>query len=155
MKRILLLPNFNKPLTVELMQKLCECLDAYGLTAVALSDDRSAIEGTRINTVEYIPATIESVKSCDLLMAIGGDGTIIRNAYYGALTGKPLVGINTGNFGFLSQINPEQLERDLQLIVNGNFHIEKRMALAAQWGNPSQIIDFALNDIVLTKPLGM
>ncbi len=46
---------------------------------------------------------------------------MIRNAYFSALGGRPLVGINTGNLGFLTQIDPDHLENDLECIVNDIF----------------------------------
>ena len=107
--RILLMPNFTKPRTWEVLRELCPRMEAMGMTAVAAGKDRDAMAAVGIGPVEGAPEGAEkAAASCDLILSIGGDGTMIHSAYYAALAKKPVVGVNLGRLGFLAQIEPEE-----------------------------------------------
>ncbi len=87
----------------------------------------------------------------DLLISMGGDGTLLATARKVGPTGTPILGINIGSLGFLTQQTPEQLEPALDAIVDGNYHIEERMLLKATLeGREIEPSCYALNDIVLS-----
>lgn len=90
--------------------------------------------------------------SVDLLITLGGDGTLLRGARL--LDGRqvPILGINLGRVGFLTACGPEEAESALLRVVRGEYIAEGRMALQGQPGSAtSQTAWFALNDIVLHK----
>lgn len=89
----------------------------------------------------------------DLLIAIGGDGTLLRAARRVAGLSVPLVGINLGRLGFLTDISPDQMLEAVDAILAGNYLAEERRLLAARIVGPGRDNDtmFALNDIVLQK----
>ena len=66
--------------------------------------------------------------SCDMVLTIGGDGTMIHAARRAAPYGKPLLGINTGRLGFAAELEPNELDM-LSRLQNGDYTIEKRMML--------------------------
>ena len=84
--------------------------------------------------------------SCDYSFAIvlGGDGTILRTARYYAPYDVPILGINLGRLGFLSQAKSSQVDEAIDYILRGAFKIENRMMLSAMHGKLN-----ALNDIVI------
>lgn len=71
---------------------------------------------------------------CDMLITLGGDGTVLRAGHLGGPSGVPILGINLGRFGFLSEIEQNQWQEVLPGILKGEFWLERRMMLyAEQW----------------------
>ena len=89
----------------------------------------------------------------DLIMVVGGDGTILRVARDLSSWQIPILGINLGRRGFLAAIEVESLERYLQNIVGGQFGYEERMMLQAYVKRGDKILARyqALNDIVVSR----
>ena len=93
----------------------------------------------------------EAAKRADLVIAIGGDGTLLHAARNVAARDVPLVGINRGRLGFLTDVTPEHLREALDAILAGKYLAERRLTLAAKVGKRAKSSLFALNDIVLQK----
>ena len=87
------------------------------------------------------------LKSCDMVLTIGGDGTIIHAARKSAPLDKPLLGINTGRLGFVAELEPNELDM-LQRIAEGNYSVEKRMMLKVTCKNNEF---YAMNDAVISR----
>lgn len=86
----------------------------------------------------------------DLIVAIGGDGTILRAARLAHGLERPLLGINVGRLGFLSAADPTGLAETLDAVVSGSFLLESRMMIEAV-SEPRRKTAFALNDIVVER----
>lgn len=145
--RIYLMPNFTKPRTKELLQELCCRMKALGIDAACSKEDWQIMVSAGIGPVEPDP----DAARCDLILSIGGDGTILHSAWRAALAGKPVVGVNLGRLGFLAQIEPEELERFLLRLREGDYQREKRFAIQAGLPRAEDCLPFALNDIVFSK----
>ncbi|MFT6047865.1 MAG: NAD+ kinase [Arenicella sp.] len=89
----------------------------------------------------------------DLAIVIGGDGTLLHVARRMAEAEVPLVGINLGRLGFLTDIPQANMLDEIDTILEGNYHLEERMMLDVSVLRDSEVIyqQFALNDIVLGK----
>lgn len=90
-------------------------------------------------------------ESCDLAVVVGGDGSVLGAARELAPYNVPLVGINRGNLGFLTDIKPDELEQQMTEVLEGRYIVEKRFLLEAEayrLGVPTGRVD-ALNDVVL------
>jgi NAD+ kinase len=86
----------------------------------------------------------------DILVSMGGDGTFLASARAVGEQGTPLLGINLGSLGFLTQFPQKQLEKALDAIVAGEYQIEERMMLRVHIEGKRQLDSpFALNDIVV------
>ena len=92
--------------------------------------------------------------SYDVLISIGGDGTMLRSANFVRDLDIPIVGINTGRLGFLATIQEDNIESALQAILSGNYNISERSVLTArtepETANPFEL-DFALNEIAISR----
>ncbi|MDP6779509.1 MAG: NAD(+)/NADH kinase [Candidatus Latescibacteria bacterium] len=84
----------------------------------------------------------------DVVVALGGDGTILRAAALGKSTGVPILGVNMGRLGFLAGATPDELVEGLERLKSGGYEVEDRMALEAKMGGSSA---FALNEVVIEK----
>jgi len=89
----------------------------------------------------------------DCLLVFGGDGTILRAVKYALLYRVPIMGINLGHLGFLSEISLEELEKSIQELKKEKYKILSRMMLKITIrGKDKKIInDLALNDAVISK----
>ena len=72
------------------------------------------------------------IEKCDLLFAIGGDGTILSTVRRLEKNMKPIMGIHIGGLGFLSECTEDNLDESIAYILNSNYTISERMLLEAQ-----------------------
>lgn len=95
----------------------------------------------------------ELAQDIDLAIVIGGDGTLLHVARRMAEAQVPLVGVNLGRLGFLTDIPQADMLDEIDLILDGNYHLEERMMLDVSVVRDDNIIyqQFALNDIVVGK----
>lgn len=96
----------------------------------------------------------QAVAGADLVIAIGGDGAMLRAARVCAQRGVPVLGVNMGHLGFLTEIaGPDSWEAPLDRVLAGDFWIEERMMVqASHWHGDQQISSGdALNDVVISR----
>jgi NAD+ kinase len=92
--------------------------------------------------------------SFDLLIGIGGDGTILRAVTFIKDLSIPIIGINTGRLGFLATIKDNEIEFAIDNILNGNYKISERTLLRVETHPENKSItevDFALNEIAVSR----
>jgi len=89
----------------------------------------------------------------DLLIALGGDGTMLRAGHFSAPRQIPILGINLGRYGFLTEIQDDAWEEALLNVKEGEFWMENRMMLDARHRREDQVLGTwsALNDIVISR----
>ncbi len=105
---------------------------------------------SELSDVSCLSAT-ELPAAVDLMVAVGGDGTLLHTARVVARQNVPLVGINLGRLGFLADVSPEHMLQTIDAILAGDFDEESRLMLQAEVigsGNSSEEM-LALNDVVL------
>ena len=92
-------------------------------------------------------------QQCDMAIAIGGDGTMLKAARLLADRNVPLLGINRGQLGFLADIPAESVEEHLEQILEGNFYEEERFQLHCQVDRDGKTIteSDAFNDVIIQK----
>ena len=105
-----------------------------------------------VDSPELICKGEDLAKYCDYIISMGGDGTLLAAARAIGASGIPVLGINLGSLGFLTQVAAEDMERSLQALVNGEHHIEPRMLLTvAVDGREDAKEGVALNDVVVDR----
>lgn len=89
----------------------------------------------------------------DVLVALGGDGTMLRAGHLCGPSNVPILGINLGRFGFLMEIRQKQWEKFLPLLLAGEFWLENRMMLCAEhWRNDVKLGNWdVLNEAVVSR----
>lgn len=94
-----------------------------------------------------------SMGEVDLLIALGGDGTMLRAGHLCGPSGVPILGINLGRFGFLIEIEQEHWRETLPHILQGEYRLEERMMLCAeQWRGDERLGTWeVLNEVVVTR----
>ena len=98
-------------------------------------------------------APLDIPEETDLLLVLGGDGTLLQASRAAVERRLPLLGINLGNLGFLAEVSKKELFPALEQLVSGKYRIEERMMLYGKLmrGNEKLTGERALNDIVLTR----
>lgn len=93
-------------------------------------------------------------ESFDLLISIGGDGTILRAVTYVRAFSIPMVGINTGRLGFLATIQTDEINTAITHVLNGNYKISERTLLSVETHPDNSSLkdtNFALNEIAVSR----
>ena len=140
MKRIGILHHPKLSRSRPLAQEIAEWLAARGLAPWQVSSwDKTAVEA--------------EIEELDLLITLGGDGTILRAARMGAHHGVPILGLNLGRLGFLAELQPENWQTQLTKMLKGGYWLEERMMLHAEFlqkGECRRAFE-ALNDVVVSR----
>ena len=89
----------------------------------------------------------------DMLIALGGDGTMLRAGRIGAFNGQPVLGINLGRLGFLVEVQPDGWRAALERVTAGDYAIEERMMLhASHCRDGAELRSYeALNEVVVAR----
>lgn len=95
----------------------------------------------------------ELSQACDLVISIGGDGTLLQSAGLIYPSEVAIMGINLGRLGFLTDIRPDAVESEIEAVLNGDFISEERTVLGCELYRDDGIIAAAdgLNDVVIQK----
>jgi NAD+ kinase len=91
--------------------------------------------------------------SFDILISIGGDGTILRAATYVRDSGIPILGVNAGRLGFLAKVQKENIESFLEIILEKRYTLSKRTLLSIECvpNTPEISINFAMNEVTVSR----
>jgi NAD+ kinase len=101
--------------------------------------------------VEQVAET-ELALGADLLVAVGGDGTMLHAARMAATVGVPVLGVNRGRLGFLADIGPDRMLESVDDALDGRCLAEQRMLLEASLSSTGgRFAALALNDVVVAK----
>lgn len=113
----------------------------------------SAVEARALkHQFEYLKRadTDQILARAQIILAFGGDGTMLRTVQIVGRSEIPIMGVNLGGLGFLSEATPEDLTSDLENYLNGHYHIEERSLLECTVKNRDEKY-FAFNDLVIDK----
>lgn len=145
---VCVLPNPHKSEAFVTAKKASEILLALGVRVILLESRR---ESCFVQGIEYRCAA-DAFQAADVLLTIGGDGTILRAARESLPFHKPILGVNLGRTGFLATCETEELETKLAALASGRYDLTSRMMLDAQGEGPNGRWKLtALNDIVIYR----
>ncbi|MBO8168226.1 MAG: NAD(+)/NADH kinase [Thermoanaerobacteraceae bacterium] len=148
MKNIGLIVNIKKPKAIEVATELIEWLEKQDMKLFLPTSNAQVLDRVDLQMPEE-----ELASSADCILVLGGDGTLLNTARSLAHTGTPLLGINLGQLGFLTEIELSDLYQELEKLLAGQYTVEERMMLEARVLRDGLVIDkfYGLNDIVVTK----
>ena len=124
-----------------------DCLAERGVRVIVESHTAAMLSGGG-DAVADRPAM---GRQCDLVVVVGGDGSLLGVGRDLAHTGVPVLGINRGGLGFLADIAPGQIHRQLGEVLDGEYRVEDHFLLEAEVHRGAERIDRspALNDVVV------
>jgi NAD+ kinase len=94
-----------------------------------------------------------SVEGCELIIVLGGDGTLLRGAEFARASGVPMLGVNLGRVGFLAEAERDDLDKVVDRVVTREYEVEERMTLDVLVRTDGRIVhtDWALNEASVEK----
>lgn len=143
MKAVAIIANLSKPNVHEIAREITSWLEARKVRVYS-QQELGCGQGFALG---------EPLPSVDLVMVLGGDGTFLAVAGMYGPAGIPLLGVNLGHLGFLTEVEVGDLEQDLDKLVQGDYHVEKRGMLEARVLRKGKLVSqaVALNDVVVAK----
>ncbi|KOX38420.1 MULTISPECIES: NAD kinase [unclassified Streptomyces] len=106
------------------------------------------------SSVEKVPeACSEAIDDCELLVVLGGDGTLLRGAEFSRASGVPMLGVNLGRVGFLAEAERDDLDKVVDRVVTRAYEVEERMTLDVTVYQNGDVLhrDWALNEAAVQK----
>ncbi len=154
MKRIALQTNFNITEKANCAVAVIEHLQKLGCEIYLSGQTRERVQRILRNRrgVRFVPSTM-LCRGNDMLIVLGGDGSILEAARHAAPEGVPIVGINLGRIGYMAELEMDELHL-LDRIVRGNYDIDERSMLRVELlrgGKETIATAHALNDAVITN----
>lgn len=143
---IAILGRHDDSRVVEPMQVLTQHLTKVGINVLAADSLQLDLPVTRVDEADLCD-------NADLVMAIGGDGTMLYASRLARESGTPILGINRGRLGFLADVTPDEMIGSVDQVLRGDYSRDSRMLLEARLVSQSgeESIAYALNDVVLKR----
>ncbi len=147
MKNIGIITNNEKDVGFAYTNMLIESIRKFGGQAVIPT--RSVTKG-----MEGLDNEVEEICSkCELIICLGGDGTFLKTARTAYLYNLPILGINLGSLGFLTDIEKGEIDKAVESIFQNNYTIEERMMLSSRIYKDGKLFaeDVAINDVSISR----
>lgn len=146
-KNIGLIGRLGSTKVVETLKRLLRFLDERGLHVIV--EDRTATVLLDHGHPEASRRTLGEL--CDLVIVVGGDGSLLGAARTLCHSGTLILGVNRGRLGFLTDISPDELEERVGQVLAGQFEVEERFLLDAELYRDGTLVGSgdALNEVVL------
>lgn len=158
MHRVGIIANPARPVVRRLIPELVRLLSSRsGKPSLSadladlVSDDASRRDCVIVDADDHV------AEEADWIIAIGGDGTLLKTARLVGACGIPILGVNSGKLGFMMQTTPDELDDALERVFEGRYSLDKRLVLQGRTGNGTSgdaaggEVFSALNDIVIDK----
>ena len=148
-QKVLISPNLRKRGISDAVRQTCEAAPPHG--AWILMPREAAMlemEGLHITYMDLSEAAAQA----DAIIVLGGDGTILRIATLAAQYGTPMLGVNLGHVGFMTELEPGEIEL-ISKLFTGEYTIDDRMMLAVEVTREGKqvFVDTALNEVMISK----
>ncbi len=150
-RRVLLIAHVGREDAREVARAFVKALTAHGLVVRALAGEAAAL-GLDTATVELVTDGDASA-GCELVLVVGGDGTILRAAEIIHDSGAPVLGVNLGHVGFLAEAEYDDLESTIDAIVHRRYTAEDRLTLEVRVYRDGEVVHrtWALNEASVEK----
>ncbi|BCI60499.1 NAD(+)/NADH kinase [Solibaculum mannosilyticum] len=143
--KIALLLNTDKPNCFTVAFEVCNHLKKLGAEILLDQSVRNQFLAPDTHYMDFD----SMIQDCQILVALGGDGTILHAAKRAAIFHKPVLGVNVGRLGFMAGLESNELDR-LSCLFSGDYMVDHRMLLQVTIENQPGIY-YALNDAVVSK----
>ena len=145
MKNILVIPNTLKDTDLSVTSRVIEKLTEFGMTALVSAEFSGKFNGK----IEYFTSL---PLSAELVLVIGGDGSVIDASRIAIELDIPLLGVNLGNLGYLSEVETDELDI-LKKLADGDYIVDDKMLLEVILGKSGKVSKaqrLAVNDIIVS-----
>jgi len=151
-RRVLLLTHPGRPQARDVACQLVDALTGQGIQVRLLPDEATAL-GLADNPHVHLAGDGDASADCELVVVIGGDGTILRAAELTRESGTALLGVNLGHIGFLAEAEYEEISSTIDAIVERRYTAEDRLTIDVSVFRDRELVaqTFALNEASVEK----
>ena len=145
MKNIVIVPNMTKDGAIDVSRALIDKLTEMGFALFCAEDYGNSL-GDKIQVYTDFPV------NADLIIVVGGDGSVLDASVLAIEADIPLIGVNLGKVGYLSEVEPDALDA-FSLLLDGKYAIEEKMLISLTLlnsGRPVKAARLAVNDVVIS-----
>ena len=152
-RRILLVAHPRRPEALAVARGVIERLTRLGIDVSLQADEARALDLKDSARVHVARVQEQAAEGCDLIVVLGGDGTILRGAEFARRVDAPLLGVNLGHVGFLAEAERDDLEATVDHIARSDYAVEERMTLHVDAKLDGELIasSWALNEVSVEK----
>jgi NAD+ kinase len=151
-RNVFLLAHTGRPAAIRSAERVVQGLMSAGLGVRVLAEEASDLPlPPSVRTVtDGGPA---AVVGCELIIVLGGDGTLLRGAEFARASGVPMLGVNLGRVGFLAEAERDDLDKVVDRVVTRDYEVEERMTIDVLVRTNGTIAhtDWALNEASVEK----
>ncbi|MEO3885028.1 NAD kinase [Nonomuraea sp. B5E05] len=149
-RTVLVAVHTGRDAAVESARLVVDRLIDAGITVRVLDSEAGEIGSDR---VEAVPGDPGAVKDAEVMIVLGGDGTLLRAAELARPAGTPLLGVNLGHVGFLAEAEVADLATAVDSVVAGRYDVEERMTVDVVARLNGQVLadTWALNEVTVEK----
>ncbi|MBQ8063677.1 MAG: NAD(+)/NADH kinase [Clostridia bacterium] len=147
--KVALLPNLTRDLGGEITIEICQWLLQYGAEYACQEEDRSTF--AEVPSMQFLPFE-DLLPWCDVIITVGGDGSMLRAAKLTVAFGKPLLCIGAGRLAFMAGLERDELHL-LKSLIEGDYWLEPRMLLNVKLLRGGRVLqeENIINDVVVTR----
>jgi NAD+ kinase len=153
-RHILLVSHTGRRDSIDAALEVCDLLHGAGLTPVMPFDEYADIRRAEamVGDVDILGADVQA-SELEIVIVLGGDGTILRAAELVRGTDAPIVGVNLGHVGFLAESERDGLSETVQRALSGDYHVEERVTLQVDVVVGQEVVysSWALNEATIEK----
>ena len=128
-RRVAVLIHTGRPAAVSAANRLVEGLSAAGIVSVFPPEDLPAIDPRLADVVAPLAKPVRPDDGIELMVVLGGDGTILRGAEWVLESAVPLLGVNLGHVGFLAEAESSEVDSIVDHVVHRSFTVEERFTI--------------------------
>lgn len=149
-RTVLLVVHTGRSEATHLARESAAKLANAGLGVRLLAPDA---EEVGVDKAEVVEVTSTAADGCEIVMVLGGDGTILRGAEVARASGTPVLGVNLGHIGFLAESERDDLDVTIDHVVHGKYAVEERMTLDVTVTYDGGVVasQWALNEASIEK----
>jgi NAD+ kinase len=150
-RTVFLLAHTGRPAAVRSAERVVQGLLRCGIGVRILAEE--AVDLPLPPSVDVVESRQDAVDGCELLVVLGGDGTLLRGAEFARASGVPMLGVNLGRVGFLAEAERDDLDKVVDRVVTRAYEVEERMTLDVLVRENGTVVhtDWALNEASVEK----
>ena len=153
-RRVAVLTNPRRPAAIATAVRLVEGLSAAGIEIAMPAEDLTSLSPhLAAHVTELTRRSEEGAAIAELMIVLGGDGTILRGAEWVMASDTPLLGVNLGHVGFLAEAESSEIDSIVERVVERSYRVEERFTIDLQVRNGDEVVwsSFAINEISIEK----
>ncbi|MFF1415719.1 NAD kinase [Streptomyces sp. NPDC058289] len=153
-RTVFLLAHTGRPAAIRSAELVVQGLLRSGLGVRVLRHEAVDLPlPPEVELVAESECTPEVLDGCELLIVLGGDGTLLRGAEFARGSGVPMLGVNLGRVGFLAEAERDDLDKVVDRVVTRDYEVEERMTLDVTVRTNGDVVhrDWALNEAAVQK----